>query len=62
MKITTFNLRCVYRGDGINSFVHRAVPLCDKINEEKPDVIAFQEVTVDSLRILEKLLTEYILV
>ena len=41
MKIVTFNLRSRYKGDGINSFVHRAVLLCDKIEEERPDIIAF---------------------
>lgn len=62
MKIVTFNLRCMYKGDGINSFVHRAVLLADKIEDEKPDVVAFQEVKAPSLKILERLLPDYILV
>ncbi|MBQ7294224.1 MAG: endonuclease/exonuclease/phosphatase family protein [Clostridia bacterium] len=63
MKIVTFNIRCLYCGkDGINSFVHRAVMLCDKINAEKPDVVGFQEITADILSVLEKLLPDYLLV
>ena len=44
MKITTFNIRCKFDTDGINSFVHRAGFIFHKIQKEKPDVIAFQEV------------------
>ncbi len=62
MKIVTFNLRSRYKGDGINSFVHRAVLIFDKIEEEKPDVIAFQEVKQPHLKILERLLTDYVFV
>ncbi|MDP4118609.1 MAG: endonuclease/exonuclease/phosphatase family protein [Bacillota bacterium] len=46
MKIVTFNVRCVWKGtDGINSFVNRSGLILDKIGQEKPDIIAFQEVT-----------------
>ena len=45
MKIVTYNIRCRFEGDGINSFVNRAGLMLNKINEEKPDIIAFQEVT-----------------
>lgn len=62
MKIVTFNLRSRYKGDGINSFVHRAVLIFEKIAEEQPDVIAFQEVKEPSLKILERLLSEYLFV
>ena len=61
MKIVSINLRSVYGGDGINSFIHRAVPLYDKIAEEKPDVVGFQEVVEGSLNIIERLFgNEYI--
>ncbi len=62
MKIVTFNLRCVYNRDGINSFVHRALVISDKIREEQPDVIGFQEVIPKSLEVLERLLPEYLFV
>ena len=62
MKIVTYNLRCVYDRDGINSFVHRAVALCDKIQSEKPEVIGFQEIVPKNLAVLEKLLPEYLFV
>lgn len=57
MKIVTYNIRCVYKQmDGINSFIHRIGPMFEKINEEKPDVIGFQEVLSSHLTVLEKLL------
>lgn len=62
MKIATINQRCVYKKDGNQSFIHRAVFLCDKIESEKPDVIGFQEVIASSLKVFEKLLPEYIFV
>ncbi|MBR4880006.1 MAG: endonuclease/exonuclease/phosphatase family protein [Clostridia bacterium] len=62
MKIATFNIRCKFDGDGINSFVHRAGFIFHKINMEKPDIIAFQEVTEPILDMLEKMLTDYIIV
>lgn len=45
MRIVTFNIRCAWSGDGINSFTHRAGMIYEKIRTERPDVIAFQEVT-----------------
>lgn len=61
MKIVTYNLRCVYeKWDGVNSFIHRAGLIYEKINSEKPDIIAFQEVVEKSKILLEKLLPEYI--
>ena len=59
LKIATYNLRCVYNKDGINSFIHRAVLAADKIEDEKPDVIGFQEITPKNLTVMEKLLPEY---
>ena len=58
-KIVTFNLRCLWNGDDINSFVHRAGLIWEKIRAESPDVIAFQEVVPKSLEILKLLLPEY---
>lgn len=62
MKIVTINQRCVYKKDGNQSFIHRGIFLCDKIQDEAPDVIGFQEVTPDSIKVLEKLLPEYVFV
>ena len=61
MKIVTFNLRCVYdRWDGVNSLIHRAGFIYEKINAEKPDVIAFQELVEKSLELFTKLFPEYL--
>lgn len=62
MKIVSYNVRCSYVGDGINSFVNRAGLIYDKIKNDQPDVIAFQEVTAKILDVLQKLLTEYVFV
>jgi len=62
MKIVTYNLRCCYLGDGINSFVYRMGMIHDKITAEQPDVIAFQEVVDKCLEMLEKLLPDYLFV
>lgn len=59
MKIVTYNLRCVWDGDGINAFIHRAGLLYDRVSAEKPDIIAFQEVTLRHLDLLQKLMPEY---
>ena len=60
MKIVTWNLRCVWKkGDGINSFVHRAGLIYEKIVAELPDVIAFQEVIPAALELLKRVLPEY---
>ena len=60
MKLVTFNLSCDWNScDGINSFVHRAGMIYDKINEEMPEVIAFQEVIPKSLDFLKRICPEY---
>lgn len=43
LKIVSFNLRCVWDGDGVNCFLNRAAGIVHKINAEKPDVVCFQE-------------------
>lgn len=59
LKIVTFNLRCVWLGDGINGGVHRAGMILEKIRRERPAVICFQEVIDVSARFLEECLSEY---
>lgn len=58
--IVSFNIRSVYNGDdGINNFIHRVGFIYDKIEQEKPDIIGFQEVKQPHLNLLEKILPDY---
>ena len=59
IKIVTFNLRSQYLGDGINAFVHRAGMIYDKIKQQQPDIVAFQEVIEPHYDLLPKLMPEY---
>ena len=59
MKIVTFNIRTRWDNDGINSFIHRIGLIYEKINEERPDVLAFQEVTERHIDVLTKLFPDY---
>jgi endonuclease/exonuclease/phosphatase family metal-dependent hydrolase len=60
MKIVSFNIRCPWKDyDGINDFIHRAGFVYDKIREQKPDVIAFQEIRPNTYDLLVKMLPEY---
>ena len=58
MKIVTFNLRYRWDGDGINSFVHRAGMIYEKIRRERPDVIAFQEATKENFDFISHALSD----
>lgn len=62
MKIVTFNVRCSWDGDGINSFFHRAGGIVHKIRKEKPDVICFQECTDKIFQWLNGGLSDYYIV
>ena len=59
IKIVSFNLRCQWMGDGVNAFVHRVGFIYDKIRNEQPDVIAFQEMKEKFLELLKKMFPEY---
>lgn len=60
MKIVTFNIRCCYAGfDKNQSFIFRAGLIRDAVLREKPDVIAFQEVTPDILSLLKTIMPDY---
>ena len=59
MKIVSFNIRTLWDRDGINSFIHIIGLIYEKINEEKADVIAFQEVTEKHIDVLTKLFPDY---
>lgn len=60
MKIVTFNIRCPWKDrDGINDFIHRAGLIYDKVETERPEVIAFQEVKKPTLELLQKMFPAY---
>lgn len=44
MKLVTFNIRCDWDQDGKNSFRFRKELIRRKVEQEKPDVLCFQEV------------------
>lgn len=44
MKFVTFNIRCDYGQDGPNSFCWRKEAITEKLKQEAPDLICFQEV------------------
>ena len=55
MKVVTYNIRCVWDTcDGINNFIHRAGMIYDKILEEKPDLIGFQEMRAPHVQFFER--------
>ena len=61
MKIVSFNIRCVkIESDrrAPNSFVHRAGMIYDKLRSERPDIVAFQEVTAYIADFLERSLSD----
>ena len=62
IKVVTFNLRMNTPRDGINYFFNRAPLILERIREEKPDIIGFQEATQPILEWLKATLTEYTLV
>ena len=54
MKIVTWNVRCPWKNDdGKNAFIHRAGFIYDKIMQEKPEIIGFQEVVDKSLELMK---------
>lgn len=61
-SIVTFNLRCPWVDDGINSLPHRLGAILDKIDNEQPDVICFQEVIERSAAFFQRHLPDYLVV
>lgn len=59
IKIVTWNVRYSWDGDGKNSFIYRIGMINDKVIVEKPDVIAFQEVTEPIYKVLRQIMPEY---
>ena len=59
MKIVTFNIRCDYNQDGDNNFCFRKPLILEKLRQEEPDVICFQEVLPHVAGWLKEELREY---
>lgn len=59
MHIMTFNIRIDVEVDGKNKFTNRLEEIIEFINEEKPDVIGFQEVNQFMLNSLSDNLLKY---
>ena len=59
MKFVTFNIRCDFGQDGANNFIYRRPLILEKIRQEKPDIIGFQEVLPHVAAWLKENLTEY---
>lgn len=62
IKFVSYNIRCDYEQDGVNNFSFRKPLLLKKIEEEKPDIICFQEVLPHVACWLKDNLKEYDLV
>lgn len=58
-SIVTFNIRCPWVDDGINTLPHRLGAILEKIDRERPDVICFQEVIERTAEFLTRHLPEY---
>lgn len=56
LKLVTYNIRFTWTGDGTNSLFCRLGLILDKISEQKPDIICFQEATDKNMKVLSKCL------
>ena len=59
MKVVTYNSRYDCEADGINRFEYRKPFILEKIEQEKPDVIGFQEVLPEMLLWYKEALKDY---
>lgn len=59
MKIVSFNIRCPWVDDGINTLPHRLGAILEKLDHEKPDVVCFQEVLERTVTFFEKHAPDY---
>ncbi len=64
LKIVSYNIRTLYSHpiDGVNSFIHRAGMILEKIADERPHVVCIQEVSEKIRTFLDTYLKDYILV
>ena len=58
-KIATFNIRCPWGDDGINSLPHRLGAILDKLDREQPDVVCFQEVIEKTAEFFRRHVPDY---
>ena len=61
LKVVSFNIRCPWietQKSAINSFVHRAGMIYDKLRCERPEIVGFQEVTVPIFNFLKTSLSD----
>lgn len=59
IKVMSFNIRYDNPADGINSWQNRKALVSSFLNEQRPDIIGFQEVLKNQLNELQDELTEY---
>ncbi|MEG0578570.1 MAG: endonuclease/exonuclease/phosphatase family protein [Niameybacter sp.] len=59
MKFVTFNIRCDYNQDRENNFCYRKPFILEKLKQESPDIICFQEVLPHVADWLKEDLTDY---
>lgn len=59
MKIISYNLRVPSDSDGVNQFQNRAGLILQKIDDEKPDIIGFQEANPEPMMFFKRHLSEY---
>ena len=60
MKLVTFNIRCDCRADGANNFEFRKPLIEEKLKQEQPDIVCFQEVMEHVADWLKEIMTEYV--
>ena len=62
VKVMTYNLRVDNAGDGINSFTNRHARVIAMLEEQRPDLIGFQECTHHMRAYLEQHMQDYVFV
>jgi endonuclease/exonuclease/phosphatase family metal-dependent hydrolase len=62
VKVMTYNLRVDNAGDGINSFTNRHARVIAMLEEQRPDLIGFQECTHHMRAYLEQHMPDYVFV
>lgn len=59
VKIMTYNLRVDNAGDGVNSFTNRRERVWAMLEQQKPDIVGFQECTGAMRAVLEQAMPAY---
>ncbi len=62
IKVISFNLRIQAKNDGVNYFDNRLPRIVEFMNNEKPDIVGFQEVNANMKDMLNANLNDYILI